>query len=412
MNIPCPTCVPCVDPSDPFQNFSSEGADVDHVFCYGSGNGSQLPGPGRNWNVGGCTITWGAVTCFSTSDEGCATCLESNRWFCHPPGNPNIPIPAECDFVPEDCRNTIPIDCVQAAHDCVNGFAGSCTWFGVNCQGKNPVCFIFPDTCIECPEIPEECRADHSQCPDIPESCYLPTGFPGDEDPDDDPTKKRTVYRSNAAYCAAECPDGLKFLAVVPPGRFAAYSQAAADAKAQSHACYLANIRKICLGTLSPNSCCVGDEITATVLAVGRFLDNSRNQWRITAGALPEGVELNRGQQFWGKLAVLHGTPMTAGEYNFTLRCTARNGDFIEKPFTICVVGITPETLPDGTVGTAYSETLTATTCATAPLSWQLAPGNSLPDGLLLDEETGVISGNPTLAGTFNFRIILQTEAT
>jgi hypothetical protein len=57
--------------------------------------------------------------------------------------------------------------------------------------------------------------------------------------------------------------------------------------------------------------------------------------------------------------------------------------------------------LPDGTVGTAYSQTLVA--IGTAPITWNLASG-SLPGGLGLSP-SGVISGTPTVTGTFTFTI-------
>jgi hypothetical protein len=62
---------------------------------------------------------------------------------------------------------------------------------------------------------------------------------------------------------------------------------------------------------------------------------------------------------------------------------------------------VTTATLSGGTVGTAYSQTLTAT--GDTPITWSLATG-SLPGGLTLST-AGVISGNPTTANTFNFTV-------
>jgi len=56
---------------------------------------------------------------------------------------------------------------------------------------------------------------------------------------------------------------------------------------------------------------------------------------------------------------------------------------------------ITTSSLPDGTKGTEYSQTLTAT--GSAPITWSVSSG-SLPTGLRLAEETGIISGTPTMA--------------
>ena len=64
---------------------------------------------------------------------------------------------------------------------------------------------------------------------------------------------------------------------------------------------------------------------------------------------------------------------------------------------------ITTESLPNGTVGTAYSQTLAATGSDT--ITWSLADGSSLPAGLSLDENTGKIYGTPTMAEESTFTV-------
>src|SRR5262245_34133646 len=63
---------------------------------------------------------------------------------------------------------------------------------------------------------------------------------------------------------------------------------------------------------------------------------------------------------------------------------------------------ITTSSLPAGTMGVAYSATLTATGGG-LPYSWSLAFG-ALPPGLGLSS-AGVISGMPTFAGTWTFTV-------
>ena len=70
-------------------------------------------------------------------------------------------------------------------------------------------------------------------------------------------------------------------------------------------------------------------------------------------------------------------------------------------------VTITTDTLPDGKVGEAYSQTLTAT--GTAPITWSIDGG--LPAGLSLNKDTGEISGTPTAAGSSTFTVKATNSA-
>jgi FG-GAP-like repeat len=72
-------------------------------------------------------------------------------------------------------------------------------------------------------------------------------------------------------------------------------------------------------------------------------------------------------------------------------------------------------TLPNGTVGIPYSETLTPI-CGTAPFEWGIyngpietgwEVGGWVPDGLTLNPSNGTISGTPTAAGTWYFEPIV-----
>jgi hypothetical protein len=61
---------------------------------------------------------------------------------------------------------------------------------------------------------------------------------------------------------------------------------------------------------------------------------------------------------------------------------------------------ITTTTLPDATEGKSYSQTLMATGGVT-PYTWSVLSG-SLPAGITLASD-GVLSGTPSVTGSFNF---------
>ena len=69
---------------------------------------------------------------------------------------------------------------------------------------------------------------------------------------------------------------------------------------------------------------------------------------------------------------------------------------------------ITTDTLPNGKVGEAYSQTLTAD--GTTPITWSVS-GSALPEGLTLNETTGEISGTPTAAGSSTFTVKATNSA-
>lgn len=95
-----------------------------------------------------------------------------------------------------------------------------------------------------------------------------------------------------------------------------------------------------------------------------------------------------------------------AGPDTFTY--TASNGSGTSAPATISItvngptIVVSPASVPNGTVGAAYSVALTASG-GTAPYTYQVSAGG-LPAGLALSSG-GVLSGTPTAGGTFNFSV-------
>ncbi|MCL2106638.1 MAG: Ig domain-containing protein [Oscillospiraceae bacterium] len=128
--------------------------------------------------------------------------------------------------------------------------------------------------------------------------------------------------------------------------------------------------------------------------------------WAVTSGSLPDGLSLSTA-------GVISGTPTTpGGPYSFTVEATNAGGSATESfNMTVGVAPVSPVittgTLPDGKVGTAYNETLVAT--GDLPITWSI--DGDLPAGLILDGGTGVISGTPAAAGTFDFNVIALNDA-
>lgn len=126
----------------------------------------------------------------------------------------------------------------------------------------------------------------------------------------------------------------------------------------------------------------------------------------LSAGALPAGLTLS-------STGALSGTPTAAGTFNFTVRAADANNFPGTRAYTLVVappvIAIAPATLPNGTVATAYSQTVTASG-GIAPYSFAVTAG-ALPAGLSLSSG-GVISGTPTAGGTFNFTVTATGSST
>ena len=90
--------------------------------------------------------------------------------------------------------------------------------------------------------------------------------------------------------------------------------------------------------------------------------------------------------------------------FTFTMPANAVNDLVVTHTFSAAPSApvITTTSLPNGTTGTPYTQTLTAT--GSAPITWSIING-SLPAGLTLNMTTGVISGTPTASGSFTFTV-------
>lgn len=236
------------------------------------------------------------------------------------------------------------------------------------------------------------------------------------------PPQAPTIFYNTAQMCSVTCPDGRTFTWTIAPGTIAALSQAEANAQAFSLACLRAGSHKICISTSSLEAC-KGVSYSKQLIATGGigipypYIGVSASlvatcssdphraaftpivyEWEIIAGSLPPGLTLKPCSGF------IEGVPTTSGTFTFTVKVTDRAGSYQTKNLSFCVFEIsTASLLPNGSIGTAYSQALAETPTASAE-TWSVLAG-TLPPGLSLNASTGVISGTPTTAGTYNFTV-------
>jgi hypothetical protein len=115
----------------------------------------------------------------------------------------------------------------------------------------------------------------------------------------------------------------------------------------------------------------LGVAYSLTFLSVGGTAPYS---YTLTAGALPSGISLNG-------TGILSGTATATGSYTFTVKSTDAFSSNKSVSYTIVIsaptIALTPATLPNGAVGVAYSQSLTASG-GTAPYTYSLT-GGTLP---------------------------------
>lgn len=139
----------------------------------------------------------------------------------------------------------------------------------------------------------------------------------------------------------------------------------------------------------------VGAPYTATLTASGGY---GAYTWFIFSGTLPSGLTFN------SSTGVISGTPLTATRQTVSISVVDMEGRSTFKTYIFNVYNplqILNTTLPNGNVGLPYVEAVLAAGGST-PYSFTITSG-TLPAGLTLSPTTGVISGTPTVTGTYAF---------
>jgi hypothetical protein len=149
----------------------------------------------------------------------------------------------------------------------------------------------------------------------------------------------------------------------------------------------------------------VGVAYSASVAATGGV---GTLTYTLASGALPAGLSLSTS----GSIA---GTPTAGGTSTFTVKATDIYGDSgTSGSLSITVVGalaVTTLSLPNGAVGTAYSQTLTASGGSGTGYTWSITSGASSLSAVGLSLTGASISGTPTAGGTATFTVQVTDSA-
>ena len=167
-----------------------------------------------------------------------------------------------------------------------------------------------------------------------------------------------------------------------------------------------------------------GPSVTTTSLPNGTVGSAYSASLAATGGTTPytwtekSGGNLPGGLMLTGNNGMITGTPTASGTFGpYVFTVTDANNKTADSPSLMITIAaaasgptVTTTSLPNGTVGTAYTVTLAATG-GTTPYTWTEKSGGNLPGGLMLTGSTGAIVGTPTASGAFGPYVFTVTDA-
>ncbi|RZS89012.1 outer membrane autotransporter protein [Phyllobacterium myrsinacearum] len=163
----------------------------------------------------------------------------------------------------------------------------------------------------------------------------------------------------------------------------------------------------------SPHSARVGTPYTQTYT----FSGGQEPYGGFFISGIPSGLSITA---LTANSVTISGVPQLQGSYSITVSATDsstgdgpfRTGQLFTLTVSQLTVTLSPAgpTLPYASSGSGYSQTFSASG-GTAPYTFSLA-GGSFPAGITLNAATGVLSGTPTVSGTFPFSVRATDSST
>lgn len=151
----------------------------------------------------------------------------------------------------------------------------------------------------------------------------------------------------------------------------------------------VAPVGPLTITTLGLPNAIAGTTYSQTITATGA---GAPATFAVTVGALPPGLTLS-------VTGTLSGTPTTEGLYDFTVTALGAAAQTAQQAYEVTIyppLSVTPTSLPNGLVGSAYSQSLTATGGTSTGYTWSVTSGSALAAVGLTLSPSGLISGTPT----------------